>query len=89
MTFIPVPRKAYYTEAKGYHPMSLLSFMQKNNAKISDKEYQGSVNGAGPLHLYQSAFKPGKSTETAMHHVITLIQEAVENRKLHLSFPRY
>jgi replication fork clamp-binding protein CrfC len=30
-----------------------------------------------------------KATETAMYQVTTLIQEAVENRKLHLSFPRY
>jgi hypothetical protein len=26
----------------------------------------------------KSAYKPGKSTETTMHHVITLVQEAVE-----------
>jgi hypothetical protein len=29
--------------------------------------------------------KPRKCTYTAMHHVITDIQGAVENRKLHLS----
>jgi hypothetical protein len=29
MTFIPVPRKANFTEAEGYQPISLLSFMQK------------------------------------------------------------
>jgi len=29
MMFIPVPRKANFTEAKGYHPISLLSFTQK------------------------------------------------------------
>ena len=33
--------------------------------------------------------QPEKSTETTMHHVITHIQGAVENRKLHLSFLRY
>jgi predicted phosphoadenosine phosphosulfate sulfurtransferase len=31
-------------------------------------------------------YKPGNFTETAMHLVITHIQEAMENRKLHLSF---
>jgi len=36
-------------------------------------------------HLQQSL----QTTETAMHHVITSIQEAVKNGKLILSFPRY
>jgi hypothetical protein len=45
--------------------------------------------GQVPLQIYQSAYRQGKSTETEMHHVITHIQEAVENRKLHVSFPRY
>ena len=89
MTFIPVPRKANYTEAKGYHPISQLSLMQKTVKKLVTRTIRGSVNMACPLHLYQSAYKPGKSTETARHHVITHIQEALENRKLHLSFPRY
>jgi len=29
VTFIPVSRKANYKQAKGYHPISLLRFMQK------------------------------------------------------------
>jgi hypothetical protein len=29
MAFITVPEKAKYIEAKGYHPVILLSFMQK------------------------------------------------------------
>jgi hypothetical protein len=32
--FIPVPRKAMYTEAKEYHPISLLSFMQIKMQKL-------------------------------------------------------
>jgi len=36
-----------------------------------------------------NAYKPVKSTETATHHVITLILEAAENRKLRMSFSRY
>jgi hypothetical protein len=34
MAFIPVPRNAQYTEAKGYHPVSLLSYMQKTMQKF-------------------------------------------------------
>ena len=30
-----------------------------NKAKTGDQEYQGTVNGACPLHLYPSAYKLG------------------------------
>ena len=53
------------------------------------QEYQGRNTGACYLHLLQSAFKPGKSTETSIQHVMTHMKEAVENSKIHLSFPRY
>ena len=35
-----------------------------------------------------NVYTPGKSTETVMHHLITLILEAVENRELDMSFSR-
>jgi hypothetical protein len=34
LTFIHVPRKANHTQAKGYHPISLLYFMQKMMQKL-------------------------------------------------------
>jgi hypothetical protein len=42
----------------------------------------------GHVHYRYNICQPGKSKETAMHHVITHIQE-VEKRKLHLSIPTY
>ena len=54
-----------------------------------DQRYQRRNIAAVPLYLQQSAFKPRKSTETAIPHVITHIQGTVEDRKLHLSFPKY
>jgi len=41
MTFIPVPRKANYTEAMGYHPVSLLSFMQETMQKLVTRTIRG------------------------------------------------
>jgi len=35
-----------------------------NKAKIGDQEYQGSVIGACPLHLYKSAYKLGNWQKT-------------------------
>jgi len=87
MTFEPAPVKVNYTQAKAYCPISLLSVMQKV-MHIWWQEYQGWNTGAF-CHISNNFFKPVKSTETAMHHMITHVQEGVKNIKLILSFPRY
>jgi hypothetical protein len=88
-TFIPVPRKANYSKAKKYHSISLLSFMQKTMQKLVARNIRGESLWVCSTYLYQSAYKLGKTKETIMHHVITHTQEAVQKRKLHLSFTRY
>jgi len=87
MTFVPAPVMVNYTQAKAYCLISLLSIMQKA-MQICCHKYQA-WNTEACSHIYKNLFKPSKSTETAMHHVITHIQEAVKNGKLILSFPRY
>ena len=62
------------------HPETMQNLVASN---IRGKS-QGMSHISIPICL-----KTSKSTETTMHHVITHIQEAVENRKLHLGFPRY
>jgi hypothetical protein len=42
------------------------------------------ILGLRPLHRYQFAYQPGKSTETELHHVITHIEEAVEKSEVTL-----
>ena len=74
MAFIPVPRKINYTEAKGYQPNSLLSFMQKTTQKfvarkITDEKLGHdtyiyshlATNQLSPQkpHYYPTAVKPG------------------------------
>jgi len=86
MTFVPAPVKVNYTQAKAYWHISLLSIIQKT-MQIWWQEYQG-WNTAACSHIYNNLFKPRKSTDTVMHHVITHIQEVVKNMKLILSFPR-
>jgi hypothetical protein len=44
--------------------------------------------GMSPTSI-TNAYKPVKSKETAMHHVITDIQKAMEERKLKLSIPTH
>jgi hypothetical protein len=50
MTFLPVHRRANYNEAKGYHPVSLLSFMQKTKQKLVNKNIKGQ-RGKAPTSI--------------------------------------
>jgi hypothetical protein len=52
--------------------------MLKMIEKLVDRHIRDEILGLRPIHQYQ----PGKSTETALHHVITHIEEAVENREV-------
>jgi hypothetical protein len=52
--------------------------------KLVDRHIRDEILGLHPLHQYQFAYQSGKSTETALHHVITHIEEAVENREVTL-----
>ena len=79
MTFIPKLGKANYTEVKVYRPISLSSFILKMIEKLVDRHIRDEILRLRPLHQYQFAYQPGKSTETALHHVITHTEEAVEN----------
>jgi hypothetical protein len=82
VTFIPKPGKANYTEAiSPIRPISLSSFMLKTMRKLVDRHIRDEILGLRPLHLYQFAYQPGKSTEPALHHVTACIEEAVENRE--------
>jgi hypothetical protein len=84
VTFFPKPGKANYTEAKAYRPISLSSFMLKMMEKLVDRHIRDEILGVCPLHQYQFAYQPGKSTETALHHVIEHIEEAVKNSEVSL-----
>ena len=73
MMFILAPRKASYTKAKVYCHIRLLSFVQKTIQRLVARHIRDNTLGC-PLCLYQSAYKTGKSKETAIYHVITHIQ---------------
>jgi len=65
-----------YTQA-----ISLLSFMQKTMQKLVARNIKDDTLGH-VLYIFNNlSYKPGKSTETAMHHMTTHIQEAVEKTK--------
>jgi hypothetical protein len=57
----------------------------ENDGKIVDRHIRGEILGLRTIHRSQCAYQPGKSTETAMHHVITHTEEAVENGEVTLA----
>jgi hypothetical protein len=58
--------------------------MLKTMEKLMDRHIRDEILGLHPLHRYQFAYQLGRSTETALHHVITHIEEAVENSEVTL-----
>jgi hypothetical protein len=62
--------------ALGYTPIawiSLMSFLLKTMEKLVDRYIRDEVLALKPLHKFQYAYQPGKSTETTLHHLVTKI----------------
>jgi hypothetical protein len=73
VTFIPKPGKLDYTEAKAYRPISLSSFLLKTMEKQVERHIRDDSLMKYPLHQNKHAYQTGKSTETALHNVVTRI----------------
>jgi hypothetical protein len=84
MTFIPKTGKPDYTEAKGYRPIFLSSFLLKTMEKLVDRHITDSALRIHPQHRNQHAYQIGKSTETALHNVVTCIDIAIEHKDIAL-----
>ncbi|CAK1584894.1 unnamed protein product [Parnassius mnemosyne] len=80
--FIPKPGKSDYTDPKSYRPISLTSFLLKTMERMCERELRGSALMNLPLHDKQHAYCLGKSTESAIHQVITKIEEAIQNKEI-------
>jgi hypothetical protein len=89
VTFIPKPGKLDYTEDKGYCPISLSSFLLKTIEKLVDKHIRDGALKEYHLHRNQHTYQIGKSTETALHNVVTHIENAIEHKDIALwSIPK-
>jgi hypothetical protein len=84
VTFIPKPEKLDYTEAKAYRPISLSSFMLKTMEKLVDRHVRDGTLKIHPLHRNQHVYHIGKSTETALHNVVTRIEYAIKHKDIAL-----
>jgi hypothetical protein len=52
--------------------------------KLVDRHSRGGELRIHPLHRNQHAYQTGKSTETALHNVVTCIENAIEHKDIAL-----
>lgn len=83
IAFIPKPGKDRYDSVKSFRPISLMSFLLKAMEKLIHWFLleTRSIN----LHQRQYAYQAGKSTVTALHHLVTRLEEAVNNGQFALT----
>lgn len=81
VTFIPKPGKDDYQAPSAYRPISLMSFILKMLEKIIDKRIRNIDLIEEPLEDEQHAYRTGRSTESALHSVVTEAEKALENKE--------
>ncbi|XP_047990715.1 uncharacterized protein LOC125229817 [Leguminivora glycinivorella] len=80
--FIPKPGKSDYSDPKAFRPISLTSFLLKTLERLCDRYLRERVLNIVPLHPNQHAYSPGKSTESALHAVVSKIEVAIKSRSM-------
>ena len=78
VTFVPKPGKIDYTTAKAFRPISLTSFLLKGLEKLVDRHLRDGHLVDIPIHPRQHAFQAGKSTESALHHLVGRVEKAMD-----------
>jgi Reverse transcriptase (RNA-dependent DNA polymerase) len=73
--FIPKPGKPSYLNPKAYRPISLMSFILKTLEKLIEKYIRETVLEARPLHTNQFAYLVGKSTDSALHFLVSKMEK--------------
>ena len=85
IVFIPKPGKNNYDQAKSFRPISLSSFLLKIMEKIIDRHVREYLGKNSPLHNLQFAYQPGKSTETALHELVSKIEDTLDRKEIALA----
>ena len=81
--FIPKAGKRDRTSPKAYRPISLASVISKMMEKIINLHIKLSYLNSRPLNKFQFAYQAGKSTETALHTLVSKLEKSFEPRKSH------
>src|SRR3978361_1748000 len=66
------------TRTKPLRPISLMSFIPKTLEKLLDRHIRDRVLVRSPLHQDQYAYRPGMSTETALHKLTKRLEKTLD-----------
>ncbi|XP_063980958.1 uncharacterized protein LOC135164491 [Diachasmimorpha longicaudata] len=78
VVFIPKPGKCSYGNAKAYRPISLSSFLWKTLERLVDRHIKERALRSNQICSSQHVYQSGRSTETALHHLVGTIENAKE-----------
>lgn len=78
VTFIPKPGKPSHATAKDFRPISLTSFIMKALERLIEVYIREEALIGFPLHANQHAYQVGKSTDSALHCLVSKIEKSFE-----------
>lgn len=84
VAFIAKTSKESYSSASSFRPISLLSFLTKTLEKLLDKRLRR-VDLRDKIDRQQHAYQEGKSTDSALHDLITYIEKSFRAKKVNLT----
>ena len=70
-----------YTQPRSFRPISLMSFLLKTTERLIDRHIRDGTLVRYPLHANQHAYLAGKSTDTALHNLVSKITRAVHGKQ--------
>lgn len=79
--FIPKTGKEDYTSPKSFRPISLTSTLLKGLERLIDRYMKEAMQTSSSIHSSQYAFQQGKSTETALHEIVSQVEVTFINKE--------
>lgn len=80
--FLPKPGKKTYQDPKSFRCISLSSFLLKTLEKLIDRNIREEIDkGKRPLHANQHAYMENKSTETALHNLVSMVEHTLDKKE--------
>jgi hypothetical protein len=81
VVFIPKPGKNGHIYAKGFRPISLTSFLLKTSDRLVDRYLKIGPLVKHPLATTQYAYRECRSTETALHRLVSRVERQLEMKE--------